>query len=173
MMACAVAMGKTPIVVRDGPGFLVNRILTAYMVAFLELLRDGEDECLAAVGCDELNGEGKTPTVDTRRYGCGRITRQVPTAREGDERRRPGVGDHRATGPSLRRNGWRRQGRREQQVDVGEEGIQLPAPPVALFRSDEIPSIGDATDAYERSGASLEQPDGEIAGSVRHSCRGA
>ena len=39
----ALAMGKTPIVVRDGPGFLVNRILTAYMVAFLQLVRDGAD----------------------------------------------------------------------------------------------------------------------------------
>jgi 3-hydroxyacyl-CoA dehydrogenase/enoyl-CoA hydratase/3-hydroxybutyryl-CoA epimerase/enoyl-CoA isomerase len=43
VVAYAVAMGKTPIVVRDGPGFLVNRILTAYMIAFLELVRDGAD----------------------------------------------------------------------------------------------------------------------------------
>ncbi|MBL8270076.1 fatty acid oxidation complex subunit alpha FadB [Steroidobacter sp.] len=39
----AVAMGKTPIVVQDGPGFLVNRILTPYMLAFLQLVRDGAD----------------------------------------------------------------------------------------------------------------------------------
>ncbi|SDB35152.1 3-hydroxyacyl-CoA dehydrogenase [Pseudomonas sp. NFACC13-1] len=39
----ALAMGKTPIVVRDGPGFLVNRILMAYIHAFLRLLADGVD----------------------------------------------------------------------------------------------------------------------------------
>jgi 3-hydroxyacyl-CoA dehydrogenase / enoyl-CoA hydratase / 3-hydroxybutyryl-CoA epimerase / enoyl-CoA isomerase len=39
----AQAMGKTPIVVRDCPGFLVNRVLTPYSLAFLRLLRDGAD----------------------------------------------------------------------------------------------------------------------------------
>ena len=39
----ALAMGKIPIVVRDGPGFLVNRILMAYIHAFLRLLADGVD----------------------------------------------------------------------------------------------------------------------------------
>jgi 3-hydroxyacyl-CoA dehydrogenase/enoyl-CoA hydratase/3-hydroxybutyryl-CoA epimerase/enoyl-CoA isomerase len=39
----ANAMGKTPVVVRDCPGFLVNRILTAYILAFLRLVRDGAD----------------------------------------------------------------------------------------------------------------------------------
>lgn len=39
----ALAMGKVPIVVRDGTGFLVNRILMAYMHAFLRLLADGAD----------------------------------------------------------------------------------------------------------------------------------
>lgn len=39
----AVAMGKTPIVVKDCPGFLVNRILTAYMRGFLQLINDGAD----------------------------------------------------------------------------------------------------------------------------------
>lgn len=39
----AVAMGKTPIVVKDCPGFLVNRILTAYMRGFLQLITDGAD----------------------------------------------------------------------------------------------------------------------------------
>src|SRR3984893_13466976 len=37
----AVAMGKTPIVVEDCPGFVVNRTLTPYLVAFLRLVRDG------------------------------------------------------------------------------------------------------------------------------------
>lgn len=39
----ATAMGKMPIVVKDGPGFLVNRILTPYMLAFLQLIHDGAD----------------------------------------------------------------------------------------------------------------------------------
>lgn len=39
----AVAMGKTPIVVKDCPGFLVNRVLAAYMRGFLQLLADGAD----------------------------------------------------------------------------------------------------------------------------------
>ena len=39
----AVAMGKTPIVVKDCPGFLVNRILTPYMLAFAHLVADGAD----------------------------------------------------------------------------------------------------------------------------------
>ncbi|NGY04354.1 fatty acid oxidation complex subunit alpha FadB [Solimonas terrae] len=38
-----VAMGKTPIVVKDGPGFLVNRIFTPYMQAFGQLIADGAD----------------------------------------------------------------------------------------------------------------------------------
>lgn len=42
-VAYAAAMGKTPIVVKDCPGFLVNRILTAYMRGFIELVRDGAD----------------------------------------------------------------------------------------------------------------------------------
>ncbi|KWR87827.1 3-hydroxyacyl-CoA dehydrogenase NAD-binding domain-containing protein [Cupriavidus sp. IDO] len=36
-------LGKTPVVVADCPGFLVNRILTAYILAFLRLVRDGVD----------------------------------------------------------------------------------------------------------------------------------
>ena len=37
----AQAMGKTPIVVKDCPGFLVNRIVTPYVNGFLQLLADG------------------------------------------------------------------------------------------------------------------------------------
>ncbi len=39
----AVALGKTPIVVGDCPGFAVNRILTPYLIAFLRLVHDGAD----------------------------------------------------------------------------------------------------------------------------------
>lgn len=40
-VAYAKAIGKSPIVVNDGPGFLVNRMLVAYMNESLELLLDG------------------------------------------------------------------------------------------------------------------------------------
>jgi 3-hydroxyacyl-CoA dehydrogenase/enoyl-CoA hydratase/3-hydroxybutyryl-CoA epimerase/enoyl-CoA isomerase len=36
-------MGKTPIIVEDCPGFVVNRILTPYLIAFLRLVHDGVD----------------------------------------------------------------------------------------------------------------------------------
>jgi 3-hydroxyacyl-CoA dehydrogenase / enoyl-CoA hydratase / 3-hydroxybutyryl-CoA epimerase / enoyl-CoA isomerase len=39
----ASAMGKTPIVVKECPGFLVNRILTPYLIGFLRALHDGAD----------------------------------------------------------------------------------------------------------------------------------
>jgi 3-hydroxyacyl-CoA dehydrogenase/enoyl-CoA hydratase/3-hydroxybutyryl-CoA epimerase/enoyl-CoA isomerase len=39
----AATMGKTPIVVEDCPGFVVNRILTPYFLAFLHLVHEGAD----------------------------------------------------------------------------------------------------------------------------------
>lgn len=42
-VAYAQVLGKTPIVVNDCPGFLVNRILFPYFGAFSQLLRDGAD----------------------------------------------------------------------------------------------------------------------------------
>ena len=39
----ATQMGKTPIVVNDCPGFLVNRVLFPYFNGFLHLLEDGAD----------------------------------------------------------------------------------------------------------------------------------
>jgi 3-hydroxyacyl-CoA dehydrogenase/enoyl-CoA hydratase/3-hydroxybutyryl-CoA epimerase/enoyl-CoA isomerase len=39
----ASAMGKTPIVVKECPGFLVNRILIPYMLGFLRALHEGAD----------------------------------------------------------------------------------------------------------------------------------
>lgn len=42
-VAYALAMDKTPLVVKDCPGFLINRILGAYFSAFQLLIRDGAD----------------------------------------------------------------------------------------------------------------------------------
>jgi 3-hydroxyacyl-CoA dehydrogenase/enoyl-CoA hydratase/3-hydroxybutyryl-CoA epimerase/enoyl-CoA isomerase len=42
-VAYATALGKTPIVVNDCPGFLVNRILFPYFGAYCQLIRDGVD----------------------------------------------------------------------------------------------------------------------------------
>lgn len=39
----AAALGKAPIVVRDCPGFLVNRIFTAYLLGCFGAMRDGAD----------------------------------------------------------------------------------------------------------------------------------
>jgi 3-hydroxyacyl-CoA dehydrogenase / enoyl-CoA hydratase / 3-hydroxybutyryl-CoA epimerase / enoyl-CoA isomerase len=41
--AFANGLGKTPIVVQDCPGFLVNRILTPYIIAFCDLVAEGAD----------------------------------------------------------------------------------------------------------------------------------
>lgn len=42
-LAYAQALGKTPIVVNDCPGFLVNRVLFPYFAGFSALLNDGAD----------------------------------------------------------------------------------------------------------------------------------
>ncbi len=42
-VAYALAMGKKPVVVNDCPGFLVNRILSPYMGAFMGLVKRGAD----------------------------------------------------------------------------------------------------------------------------------
>lgn len=39
----AVQMGKTPIIVKDCPGFLVNRVLFPYFFSFTQLVADGVD----------------------------------------------------------------------------------------------------------------------------------
>jgi 3-hydroxyacyl-CoA dehydrogenase/enoyl-CoA hydratase/3-hydroxybutyryl-CoA epimerase len=41
VFAFAKALGKTPVVVRDAPGFLVNRILTPYLAEAVALVREG------------------------------------------------------------------------------------------------------------------------------------
>ncbi len=43
VVAYAQAMGKTPVVVNDCPGFLVNRVLFPYFGGFAGLVRDGAD----------------------------------------------------------------------------------------------------------------------------------
>ncbi|MFQ3218464.1 MAG: 3-hydroxyacyl-CoA dehydrogenase/enoyl-CoA hydratase/3-hydroxybutyryl-CoA epimerase [Paraglaciecola sp.] len=43
VVAATMKMGKTPIVVNDCPGFLVNRVLFPYFAGFSKLLMDGAD----------------------------------------------------------------------------------------------------------------------------------
>ena len=43
VVATTLRMGKTPIVVNDCPGFLVNRVLFPYFAGFSKLLIDGAD----------------------------------------------------------------------------------------------------------------------------------
>ncbi|HBN98349.1 MAG TPA: fatty acid oxidation complex subunit alpha FadB, partial [Alteromonas macleodii] len=43
VVAATLKMGKTPIVVNDCPGFLVNRVLFPYFAGFSKLLIDGAD----------------------------------------------------------------------------------------------------------------------------------
>ncbi|WP_411705337.1 fatty acid oxidation complex subunit alpha FadB [Edaphovirga cremea] len=43
VVAYAISMGKTPIVVNDCPGFFVNRVLFPYFAGFSLLMRDGAD----------------------------------------------------------------------------------------------------------------------------------
>jgi 3-hydroxyacyl-CoA dehydrogenase/enoyl-CoA hydratase/3-hydroxybutyryl-CoA epimerase/enoyl-CoA isomerase len=42
-VAFANAMGKKAIVVKDGPGFLVNRVLFPYFAGFVQLIKEGAD----------------------------------------------------------------------------------------------------------------------------------
>ncbi len=46
VMAAALALGKVPILIHDGPGFFVNRVLFAYFAGFNLLLADGVDPYL-------------------------------------------------------------------------------------------------------------------------------
>lgn len=43
VVSYACALGKTPIVVKDAPGFLVNRLLVAYLLAFSQIVQEGAD----------------------------------------------------------------------------------------------------------------------------------
>jgi len=90
-VAYAQAMRKTPIVVNDCPGFLVNRILFAYFGGFNKLISDGADfvavddidkqemvdrlmipMCIEAARCLEDNIVGTASEVDMGLvYGVG------------------------------------------------------------------------------------------------------
>ena len=87
-VALALTMGKTPIVVNDCPGFMVNRVLFPYFAGFHMLLRDGRD----FLAVDKVDGEVRLadgPGIpDGRRWHghggprCGRHGRGLPGSNE-------------------------------------------------------------------------------------------
>jgi 3-hydroxyacyl-CoA dehydrogenase/enoyl-CoA hydratase/3-hydroxybutyryl-CoA epimerase/enoyl-CoA isomerase len=58
-------MGKTPIVVNDCPGFLVNRVLFPYFGGFDMLVRDGVDFQAVDKVMERLAGPWARPTCST------------------------------------------------------------------------------------------------------------
>lgn len=91
----ALAMGKKPIVVRDCPGFLVNRILSPYLGAFMALVNEGADFVLIdkvmekfgmpmgpAFLCDVVGLDTSVHAGDVMAAGFERMTRDFSTAGE-------------------------------------------------------------------------------------------
>jgi len=88
------ALGKTPIVVADCPGFLVNRLLTVFLLGFTRLVRDGVDytridRVLEAWGwpsgpaslCDQLGIDVLHHLIDTVSHSYGsRLVADYPHA---------------------------------------------------------------------------------------------
>ena len=77
-VAFAKAIGKSPIVVNDGPGFLVNRLLLPYMNEALELLLEGVDRsAIERRGQEFRHADGPAHAVRRRgaRHGSFRRPR--------------------------------------------------------------------------------------------------
>jgi 3-hydroxyacyl-CoA dehydrogenase/enoyl-CoA hydratase/3-hydroxybutyryl-CoA epimerase len=84
VQALAIRMGKVPVIVKDGPGFLVNRILTFYMNEAMRALSDGvsiedTDQAMKAFGMpmgpfellDEVGLDTAMHVGDILRAGLG------------------------------------------------------------------------------------------------------
>ena len=100
VVAYSKGLGKSPIVVNDGPGFLVNRLLLPYMNEALELILDGAEikqiervaeEFRHADGADRAVRHGGDRHV---RDGGPRHVRGVPRSR-GRERHPDGAVEER------------------------------------------------------------------------------
>ena len=107
-VAYAKSIGKSPVVVSDGPGFLVNRLLLPYMTEAVELLLDGVEPKAVERAAREF-GMPMGPLLlydviglDTAFY-AGAVMYEAFPDRIPDFARRGNVDQGRATGPKVGR----------------------------------------------------------------------
>ena len=98
-VAYAKNIGKSPIVVNDGPGFLVNRLLLPYMNEALELLADGaEIKAIERAAKEFRHADGPDHAVRRGRPGHGVLRR--PRDVRGVSRSHRGLADSGGAGQS-------------------------------------------------------------------------
>lgn len=85
VVAFSLKMGKTPIVVNDCPGFLVNRVLFPYFAGFSQLLLDGADFVAVDKVMEKLFGWPMGPAylldvvgLDTADHAAGVMADGIP-----------------------------------------------------------------------------------------------
>ncbi|GAB3013895.1 fatty acid oxidation complex subunit alpha FadB [Bowmanella dokdonensis] len=85
VVAFAMKMGKTPIVVNDCPGFLVNRVLFPYFAGFSKLLLDGADFVAVDKVMEKIFGWPMGPAylldvvgMDTADHAAGVMSQGIP-----------------------------------------------------------------------------------------------
>ncbi len=85
VVAATLKMGKTPIVVNDCPGFLVNRVLFPYFAGFSKLLLDGADFVAVDKVMEKIFGWPMGPAylldvvgLDTADHAAGVMSDGIP-----------------------------------------------------------------------------------------------
>lgn len=85
VVAFSLKMGKTPIVVNDCPGFLVNRVLFPYFAGFSQLLLDGADFVAVDKVMEKIFGWPMGPAylldvvgMDTADHAAGVMAEGIP-----------------------------------------------------------------------------------------------
>jgi 3-hydroxyacyl-CoA dehydrogenase/enoyl-CoA hydratase/3-hydroxybutyryl-CoA epimerase/enoyl-CoA isomerase len=85
VVAATLKMGKTPIVVNDCPGFLVNRVLFPYFAGFSKLLIDGADFIAVDKVMEKIFGWPMGPAflldvvgMDTADHAAGVMSTGIP-----------------------------------------------------------------------------------------------